>query len=97
MSASSSSSAAGGIQSSLHKLHAILGETETRNVALICHDIIGDLGQECMVTKSENELGESSSHTQGFLTQLTVLDPKPHTTTLKLVYCPCILVCMLVY
>ncbi|KAI4886986.1 hypothetical protein NFI96_023481, partial [Prochilodus magdalenae] len=61
MSASSSSSstgaaASGGIQGSLLKLHAFLGDTETRNAALICHDIIGDLGQDCMLTKSENEL-----------------------------------------
>lgn len=55
---SSESSAVGGVQGCLLKLHSFLGDTETRNAALICHDIIGDLGQECMVTKSENELGK---------------------------------------
>lgn len=55
---SSESSAVGGVQGSLLKLHSLIGDTETRNAAVVCHDIIGDLGQECMVTKSENELGE---------------------------------------
>ncbi|XP_026875191.2 DNA-dependent protein kinase catalytic subunit [Electrophorus electricus] len=53
---SSDGCAGGGIQASLLRLHAFLGDTETRNAALVCHDIIGDLGQECVVTKRENEL-----------------------------------------
>ncbi|XP_076840848.1 DNA-dependent protein kinase catalytic subunit [Brachyhypopomus gauderio] len=53
---SSDSHTVGGIKGSLLKLHAFLGDTETRNAALICHDIVGDLGQECLITKSENEL-----------------------------------------
>ncbi|XP_030635503.1 DNA-dependent protein kinase catalytic subunit [Chanos chanos] len=53
---SDSSSDVGGIQGYLNKLHTFLGNTETRNAALICHDIIGDLGQECMITKNENTL-----------------------------------------
>ncbi|KAF4089760.1 hypothetical protein AMELA_G00069750 [Ameiurus melas] len=59
--ASSESSAVGGVQGSLLKLHSFLGDTETRNAAVICHDIIGDLGQECMLTKSESELAFQSS------------------------------------
>ncbi|XP_066538129.1 DNA-dependent protein kinase catalytic subunit [Hoplias malabaricus] len=51
-----SSSSSGEIQGSLLKLHGFLSDTETRNAALICHDIIGNLGQDCMVTKNENEL-----------------------------------------
>ncbi|XP_051572291.1 DNA-dependent protein kinase catalytic subunit-like isoform X3 [Myxocyprinus asiaticus] len=53
---SSDSFTVGGIQGYLLKLHSFLGDTETRNAALICHDIIGDLGKECMTTKNENDL-----------------------------------------
>lgn len=48
----------GGIQGHLLKLHAALSDGDTRDAALRCHDIIGDLGQECMLTNSENELGK---------------------------------------
>ncbi|XP_053349394.1 DNA-dependent protein kinase catalytic subunit [Clarias gariepinus] len=58
---SSESSAVGGVQGSLVKLHSFLKDTETRNAAIICHDLIGDLGQECMVTKNENELAFQTS------------------------------------
>lgn len=53
---SSDTSTVGGIQGYLLKLHALLGDTENRNAAIVCHDIIGDLGQECMITKNHNEL-----------------------------------------
>ncbi|XP_056629192.1 DNA-dependent protein kinase catalytic subunit isoform X2 [Triplophysa dalaica] len=53
---SSDTSTVGGIQGYLLKLHSFLSDTETRNAALICHDIIGDLAQECLITKNENEL-----------------------------------------
>ncbi|KAK9971873.1 hypothetical protein ABG768_025216 [Culter alburnus] len=53
---SSDTSTVGGIQGYLLKLHSFLGDTENRNAAIVCHDIIGDLGQECMITKNENEL-----------------------------------------
>ncbi|KAL0188808.1 hypothetical protein M9458_015907, partial [Cirrhinus mrigala] len=53
---SSETSNVGGIQGYLLKLHSFLGDTESRNAAIVCHDIIGDLGQECMITKNENEL-----------------------------------------
>ncbi len=49
----------GGIQGYLIKLHSFLGDTESRNAALVCHDIIGDLGKECLITKNENELGKN--------------------------------------
>lgn len=55
---SSDTSTVGGIQGYLLKLHSFLGDTENRNAAIVCHDIIGDLGQECMITKNENELGK---------------------------------------
>lgn len=54
-----SSDTVGGIQGYLIKLHSFLGDTESRNAALVCHDIIGDLGKECLITKNENELGKN--------------------------------------
>ncbi|XP_061073095.1 DNA-dependent protein kinase catalytic subunit [Conger conger] len=45
-----------GIRGHLAKLNTFLSDTETRNVALHCNDIIGDLGQECMITRTENEM-----------------------------------------
>lgn len=56
---SSDTSTVGGIQGYLLKLHSLLGDTENRNAAIVCHDIIGDLGQECMITKNHNELGKN--------------------------------------
>lgn len=61
---SSDTSTVGGIQGYLLKLHSFLGETENRNAAIVCHDIIGDLGQECMITKNENELGKIFFHSK---------------------------------
>lgn len=55
----SSSSAAGGIQGLLLKLHESLSDEDKRAAALRCHDIVGDLGQECMLTPSDTELGEN--------------------------------------
>ncbi|CAG5895668.1 unnamed protein product [Menidia menidia] len=48
--------AASGVQGLLLKLHESLSDEDTRGAALKCHDIIGDLGQECMLTSTENEL-----------------------------------------
>ncbi|XP_056317923.1 DNA-dependent protein kinase catalytic subunit [Danio aesculapii] len=53
---SADTSTVGGIQGYLLKLHSSLEDTVSTNVAIVCHDIIGDLGQECMITKNENEL-----------------------------------------
>lgn len=53
---STETSTVGGIQGYLLKLHSSLEDTVSTNVAIVCHDIIGDLGQECMITKNENEL-----------------------------------------
>ncbi|XP_044032842.1 DNA-dependent protein kinase catalytic subunit isoform X2 [Siniperca chuatsi] len=50
------SNTAGGIQGLLLKLHESLSDEDTRAAALKCHDIVGDLGQECMLTPTENEL-----------------------------------------
>lgn len=58
---SSHSSAAGGIQGLLLKLHESLSDEDTRAAALKSHDIIGDLVQECMVTATENELGKTKT------------------------------------
>uniref|UniRef100_A0A3Q3ESV4 DNA-dependent protein kinase catalytic subunit n=1 Tax=Kryptolebias marmoratus TaxID=37003 RepID=A0A3Q3ESV4_KRYMA len=56
---SRSSSAASGIQGLLLKLHESLSDDDSRSAALKCHDIIGDLGQECMLTSTETELGKT--------------------------------------
>ncbi|XP_034415705.1 DNA-dependent protein kinase catalytic subunit [Cyclopterus lumpus] len=58
---SSESNAAGGVQGLLLKLHEYLSDEDTRAAALKCHDIIGDLGQECMLTPTENELALQTS------------------------------------
>ncbi|XP_069007483.1 DNA-dependent protein kinase catalytic subunit [Embiotoca jacksoni] len=57
----SSSIPAGGIQGLLLKLHESLSDEDIRAAALKCHDIIGDLGQECMLTSTENELALQTS------------------------------------
>ncbi|XP_070708776.1 DNA-dependent protein kinase catalytic subunit [Pempheris klunzingeri] len=54
-------STAGGIQGLLLKLHESLSDEDTRAAALRCHDIVGDLGQECMLTPTENELALQTS------------------------------------
>lgn len=61
---SSHSSSAGGIHGLLVKLHESLSDEDTRAAALKCHDIIGDLGQECMLTTSEHELGKAARFTK---------------------------------
>ncbi|XP_071387705.1 DNA-dependent protein kinase catalytic subunit [Centroberyx affinis] len=58
---SSSSNVDGGIQGLLLKLHESLSDEDTRAAALKCHDIVGDLGQECMLTPTENELALQTS------------------------------------
>ncbi|KAF3836111.1 hypothetical protein F7725_028669 [Dissostichus mawsoni] len=52
---SSDSSTAGGIQGLLLKLHESLSDEDPRAAALKCHDIVGDLAQDCMLT-TDNEL-----------------------------------------
>ncbi|XP_041824461.1 DNA-dependent protein kinase catalytic subunit [Melanotaenia boesemani] len=58
---STQSSAASGIQGLLLKLHESLSDEDKRAAALNCHDIIGDLGQECMLTPTESELALQTS------------------------------------
>ncbi|XP_068603907.1 DNA-dependent protein kinase catalytic subunit [Brachionichthys hirsutus] len=53
--------AAGGIHGFLLKLHESLSEEDSRAAALKCHDTVGDLGQECMLTPTENELALQTS------------------------------------
>uniref|UniRef100_UPI0037E8F3E7 DNA-dependent protein kinase catalytic subunit n=1 Tax=Semicossyphus pulcher TaxID=241346 RepID=UPI0037E8F3E7 len=55
------SSTAGGIHGLLLKLHESLSDEDSRAAALKCHDIVGDLGQECMLTPTENELALQTS------------------------------------
>ncbi|XP_012711305.2 DNA-dependent protein kinase catalytic subunit [Fundulus heteroclitus] len=58
---SAQSSPASGIQGLLLKLHESLSDDDIRSAALKCHDIIGDLGQECMLTSGESELALQTS------------------------------------
>ncbi|KAF7660907.1 hypothetical protein LDENG_00272900 [Lucifuga dentata] len=58
---SSSSSVTRGIHGLLLKLHESLSDEDSRGAALKCHDIILDLGQECMLTPTENELALQTS------------------------------------
>ncbi|XP_075945492.1 DNA-dependent protein kinase catalytic subunit-like isoform X1 [Anarhichas minor] len=57
---SSERNPAGCIQVLLLKLHESLSDEDTRAAALRCHDIIGDLGQECLTT-TEDELALQTS------------------------------------
>ncbi|XP_075994169.1 DNA-dependent protein kinase catalytic subunit isoform X2 [Genypterus blacodes] len=59
--ASSSSNTVGGIHGLLLKLHESLSDADSRGAALRCHDIIGDLAQECLLTPTENELALQTS------------------------------------
>ncbi|XP_062335709.1 DNA-dependent protein kinase catalytic subunit [Osmerus eperlanus] len=61
MSSSDDTNVVGGVHGLLLKLYASLSDSDSRNAALKCHDIIGDLGQECMLTQSENELALQTS------------------------------------
>lgn len=56
---SAESNPAGGMQGLLLRLHAALSEEDSRSAALACHDIVGDLGHECMQALTENELGKT--------------------------------------
>lgn len=62
---SNESNTAGGIHGLLLKLHESLSGEDRRAAALTSHDIFIDLGQECMVTPTENELGESIKQCAG--------------------------------
>ncbi|KAM3592965.1 uncharacterized protein V6R79_002700 [Siganus canaliculatus] len=55
------SNTAGGIHGLLLKLHESLSDEDTRAAALKSHDIVGDLGQECMLTPTESELALQTS------------------------------------
>ncbi|KAK5850083.1 hypothetical protein PBY51_014363 [Eleginops maclovinus] len=57
---SSDSNTAGGIQGLLLKLHESLSDEDPRAAALKCHDIVGDLAQDCLLT-TENELALQTS------------------------------------
>lgn len=53
-------SASGGIHGHLLKLHQSLSDEDQRAAAFECHDVVGDLAQECLETTTENKLGERS-------------------------------------
>lgn len=53
-------SSSGGIHAHLLKLHQSLSDEEPRAAALKCHDVVGDLAQECLETTTGNKLGEIS-------------------------------------
>lgn len=57
---STGSNTAGGIHGHLLKLHQSFSDEDKRAAALTCHDIVGDLGRECMETSTENKLGKTS-------------------------------------
>lgn len=48
-----------GIHGLLLKLHDSLSDEDRQSAALICHDVVGNLGQECMLTPTESELGKT--------------------------------------
>ncbi|XP_060920840.1 DNA-dependent protein kinase catalytic subunit isoform X2 [Labrus mixtus] len=50
-----------GIHALLLKLHESLSDEDSRAAALKCHDIVGDLGQECMLAPTENDLALHTS------------------------------------
>lgn len=50
----------GGLQALLLKLHQSLSDEDRRAAALKCHDIVGDLAQECLETTTGSKLGERS-------------------------------------
>lgn len=56
---SSLGGAAGGIHGLLFKLHDSLSDEDSRSAALRSNDIVCDLGQECMLTSTENDLGKT--------------------------------------
>lgn len=51
--------AAGGIHGLLLRLHESLADEDVRAAALRCQDLVGDLGQECMSTPTDTELGKT--------------------------------------
>nr|XP_061809878.1 DNA-dependent protein kinase catalytic subunit-like [Nerophis lumbriciformis] len=55
------SNAAGGIHGLLLKLHESLTEVDSRRASLRCQDLVGDLGQTCMLTPTDNELALQTS------------------------------------
>ena len=71
---SSNTSASGGIHGILVKLHESLTDVEDfRSAAFKCQDIIGDLGQECLLSQTDNELGEFNCATSAPLSIAIVL------------------------
>ncbi|XP_077480903.1 DNA-dependent protein kinase catalytic subunit [Stigmatopora argus] len=55
------SNAAGGIHGILLNLHESLADDDVRQASLRCQDLVGDLGQMCMVTPTDNQLALQTS------------------------------------
>ncbi|CAL8293471.1 unnamed protein product [Lota lota] len=58
---SSNTNVSGGIHGILVQLHESLTDEDLRSAAFKCQDIIGDLGQECLLSQTDNELALQTS------------------------------------
>lgn len=54
-----STSASSGLHGILVKLHESLSGEDPRSAAFQCQDLVGDVGQECLLSHSESQLGEA--------------------------------------
>ncbi|XP_061661173.1 DNA-dependent protein kinase catalytic subunit isoform X2 [Syngnathoides biaculeatus] len=54
-------SSTGGIHGILLKLHESLADEDLRRASLRCQDLVGDLGQTCLLTPTDNELALQTS------------------------------------
>nr|XP_057916892.1 DNA-dependent protein kinase catalytic subunit isoform X2 [Doryrhamphus excisus] len=58
---SSANNASGGIHGFLLKLHESLADEDSRRSSLECQDLVGKLGETCMLTPADNELALQTS------------------------------------
>lgn len=74
---SSHGGAAGGIHGLLLKLHETLSDEDSRAGAFRGHDLVGDLGQECMLSSTENDLGKTAMVSQIGPLKVRFIDSAP--------------------